>query len=203
MSLPRTVNEHIGDLRTSSGLQQKELAGMIGVSPSQLSRIENGETTNINANTIAKLAKALQVSTDYILGLTTVSVPKSYDITELGLSEGAVKMLLSLKNSGTIPIFNRFWEHKRFVTLVYQIKSYFYDEMAMGVMERNELFSIATTELGNSSKEQPEKSAEIREGVRFNAEKFGKHEIDIERIKNTFLAILRDIKAEIDGNGEL
>lgn len=204
MYLPGTVNERIGDLRTSRGLQQKELAEMIGVSSSQLSRIENGETTNINADTIAKLAKALRVSTDYILGLTTVSVPKSYDITELGLSEGAVKTLLTLKSSGAAPILNRLLEHKRFPTLIYQIKNYFYDEIAAGVLGRNEIFNMATTELSDLSKEQPEKNAEIRDGVRFiNAEKFGKFEIDIERIKNTFMAILRDIKKDIDEKGNL
>lgn len=104
MYLPGTVNERIGDLRTSRGLQQKELAEMIGVSASQLSRIENGETTNINSETIAKLARALNVSTDYILGLTTISVPKSYDISELGLSEGTVKNLLMLNIGGATPI---------------------------------------------------------------------------------------------------
>ena len=52
-------------------------------------------------------------------------------------------------------------------------------------------------------KEQPEKIADIREGIRFiNAEKIGRQEIDIEKIKNTFMAILRDIMKEIDsGDG--
>lgn len=199
MYLPGTVNERIGDLRTGKGLQQKELAEMIGVSASQLSRIENGETTNINADTIAKLARALNVSTDYILGLTTVSVPKSYDISELGLSEGAVKNLLILKTGGAAPILNRLLEHKRFPTFIYQIKSYFYDEMAMGVMGRNEFFDMATASLEDLRQEQPKKSADISEGIRFiNAEKIGRHEIDIEKIKNTFMSILRDIKNEID-----
>ncbi|WP_165755800.1 helix-turn-helix domain-containing protein [Ruminiclostridium hungatei] len=62
-------------------LQQKELAELGGISPSQISGIETGESKNITADTIAKLAKALNVSTDYILGITTVSVPKSYGIT--------------------------------------------------------------------------------------------------------------------------
>ena len=39
------------------------------------------------------VAKEFKVSTDYILGLSTVSVRKSYDISELGLSEGAVSWL--------------------------------------------------------------------------------------------------------------
>lgn len=203
MYLPGTVNERIGDLRTSRGLQQKELAEMIGVSASQLSRIENGETTNINSETIAKLAKALNVSTDYILGLTTVSVPKSYDISELGLSEGAVKNLLMLNIGGAAPILNRLLEHKRFPTLVHQMKSYFYDEMAMGVLGVNEMYEMVAASLDDLRKEQPEKSADIRSGQRLiRAEKFSKHEIDVERVKNTFMSILRDIKKELADGGE-
>ena len=159
---------------------------------------------NISSDILIKLAKALHVSTDFILGLTTIRTPKSYDISELGLSEEAVKNLLMLKSSGTIPILNRLLEHKHFPLLISQIKSYFYDEMALGVMGRNELFDIATASLNDLRKENPEKSADIRDGVRFiNAEKFGKHEIDIEKIKNTFMTILRDIKKKIDSDSEI
>ena len=39
-----------------------------------------------------------KVSTDYILGLSTLSVRKSYDISELGLSEGAVRGLVQVQS---------------------------------------------------------------------------------------------------------
>lgn len=199
MHLPGNIHERIGDLRTSKGLQQKELAELVGISPSQVSRIETGESKNITADTIAKLARALNVSADYILGLTTVSVPKSYDISELGLSEGAVKSLLLIKNSKATPILNLLLEQKSFPALVHQIKSYFYDELVMGIMGRNEILEMTTTSLSELRQAEPEKSTEIREGIRFiNSEKIGKHELDIEKIKNTFMAILRDIKKGIE-----
>lgn len=199
MYLPGTVHERIGDLRTSKGLQQKDLAEKIGVSASQLSRIETGEVKTVNSDTLIKLAQALQVSTDYILGLTIVSTPKSYDISELGLSEGTVKNMLILKNIGATPMLNRLLEHKRFPSLILQIKAYFHDEVAMGVLGVNKMFELATASLEDLRKEQPEKSADIRQGIRFiNAEKSSPHEADIEKIKNTFVAILRDIKKEID-----
>ena len=70
--------------------KQKELAEKIGVSASQLSRIVSGETRTVSSDILIGVAKEFKVSTDYILGLSTVSVRKSYDISELGLSEGAV-----------------------------------------------------------------------------------------------------------------
>lgn len=203
MILPGTPNERIGDLRTNLGLSQKELSKITGIAPSQLSRIENGEIKSISSDILIKLANAFHVSTDYILGLTTVSVPKSYDISDLGLSEGAVKNLLTLKNSGITPILNRLLEHKRLPALIAQMKAYFHDEVAMGVLGVNKMFELATTSLEELRKEQPDKSAEIREGMRLiKSETFGAHEIDIERLKNTFVAILRDIKSGLDG-GEL
>ena len=204
MSLPGTPNDRIGDIRTYKDLTQKELSDLAGISPSQLSRIESGEIKNISSDIIIKLAKALHVSTDFILGLTIIRTPKSYDISELGLSEDAVKNLLMLKSNGTTPILNRLLEHKHFPILISQIKAYFYDETALGVMGRNELFDIATASLDDLRKEHPEKSADIRDGIRFiNSEKFGKHEIDIEKIKNTFMTILRDIKKKINSDSEI
>ena len=199
MSLPGTPNDRIGDIRTFNNLTQKELSDLTGISPSQLSRIESGEIKNISSDILIKLAKTLHVSTDFILGLTTIRTPKSYDISELGLSEGVVKNLLIIRSMGATHIINRLLEHKHFPTLTTQIKAYFYDENAMGVIGRNELFEMASTSLEDLRKGQPDKSADIREGIRFiNAEKIGKHEIDIEKIKNTFVNILRDIKKEID-----
>jgi Predicted transcriptional regulators len=203
MELPGTPNDRIGDLRTKKNLSQKELCELADISPSQLSRIERGEIKNISGDILVKLAKALNTSTDYILGLTIIRTPKDYEIGELGLSEGAVKNMLLLKSNGTTPILNRLLEHKHFPLLISQIKSYFHDEIALGVMGRNELFDIATASLGDLRKDNPEKSTDIRDGIRFiNSEKIGKHEIDIEKTKNTFMTILRDIKKEI-GSGEL
>ena len=50
--------------------------------------------------------------------------------------------------------------------------------------------------------EHPEYRAEAKQDLQLlNAQKMGEHEAEIEKIKNVFLAILRDIKKDID-NGE-
>ncbi|WP_418571237.1 helix-turn-helix domain-containing protein, partial [Parabacteroides johnsonii] len=54
--------------------KQKELAEKIGVSASQLSRIVSGETRTVSSDILIGVAKEFKVSTDYILGLSTVSV---------------------------------------------------------------------------------------------------------------------------------
>jgi len=135
MYLLGTTYERIGDLRTSRGWSQKKLSEITGIVTSQLSRIENGNIDNISSDILIKLAKAFGVSTDYILGLTTISTPKSYDISELGLSEGAIKPLVT--GIVDVPILNRLLEHKTFPYLLYLIKTYFDNSIATGNIQRN------------------------------------------------------------------
>ena len=184
-------------MRTSKRLSQKELAEIIGIAASQLSRIENGETQRISSDILVKLAKVFGVSTDYILGLTTISVPKSYDINELGLSEGAVKALLT--GAVDVQILNRLMEHKSFPYLLYLVKRYFDDTIAAGVRARNELIDIATATLGDFVKENPEHKAEAHEDMRYlRSEKLGNNEAETEKLKNMFMAILKDVKKDIE-----
>lgn len=193
--------DRIGDLRTNLGMTKRELSQKTGIDASQITRIENGTLKTISSDYLIKLAKELKTSTDYILGLTSVSVPKSYDITELGLSNEAVKGLVA----GTIDvgILNRLLGHKSFPRLIHLIRVYFQDTAARGIMTRNQLIELATASLSDLMKEHLEHRADARQDLQFlNAQKMGEHEAEIEKIKNVFLAILRDIKKDM-GSGEL
>ena len=189
--------DRIGDLRTNLGMTKKELSQKTGIGASQITRIENGSLKTISSDYLIKLAKELKTSTDYILGLTPVSVPKSYDISELGLSNEAVKGLVT----GTVDaeILNRLLEHKSFPRLIHLIRVYFQDTAARGIMARNQLIEMATASLSDLMKEHPEHRAEAKQDLQFlNAQKLGEHEAELEKIKNVFLAILRDIKKDMD-----
>ena len=138
-----------------------------------------------------------KVSTDYILGLSTLSVRKSYDISELGLSEGAVRGLVA--GTVDVQILNRLLEHRNFPKLMDLIRIYFQDTAAKGIMARNQLIELATASLSDLMKEHPEHRAEAKQDLQLlNAQKMGEHEAEIEKIKNVFLAILRDIKKDMD-----
>jgi transcriptional regulator with XRE-family HTH domain len=196
MYLPGTVNDRIGDLRVNKGLNQKELSELIGVAPSQMSRIESGETKNISSDILIKLAKVFGVSTDYILGLTAISSPKNYDVGELGLSEGAVRAILTGK--ADIQVLNRLLEHQKFRELLRLIKTYFTNSLSAGIMGRNEILNLATSMLGDYAKENPEHKAEAQEDIRFiKSSMLGENEAEIEKIKNIFMSILKDIKKDI------
>ena len=195
--LPGTPGERISDLCNGRHISQKELAKRIGVSAPQLSRIVSGETKTINSDLLIAVAKEFRVSTDYILGLSEVSARKSYDIFELGFSEGAAKGLVT--GAVDMEILNRMLEHKQFPKLTNLIRIYFKDTAARGIMTRNQIIDMATASLSDFVKEHPDKRAEVREDLQFiSAQKLGEHEAEIEKIKNIFLSILRDIKKDID-----
>ena len=55
--------------RRKRGLRQGEVARLAGISAKQMSQIETNKRPGVQAVTIAKIAKVLHVSTDYLLGL--------------------------------------------------------------------------------------------------------------------------------------
>ena len=160
------------DLCNGNHITQKELAEKIGVSASQLSRIVSGETRTVSSDILIGVAKEFKVSTDYILGLSTVSVRKSYDISELGLSEGAVRGLVT--GAVDVQILNRLLEHRNFPKLIDLIRIYFQDTAAKGITARNQLIEIATASLSDLMKEHPEHRAEAKQDLQLlNAQKMG------------------------------
>ncbi|HRC80675.1 MAG TPA: helix-turn-helix transcriptional regulator [Sedimentibacter sp.] len=192
-----TAGYRISELRKDRDWNQKELAEKLYVSPSQISRIESGETESVNIGILISAAKLFHVSTDYLLGLTQITTPKSYDISELSLSEKSIRRLMF----GTIDqdILNRLLEHDLFPTLCKYIRYYFDDTIANGIMGRNEIIDLATGSLTDLAKEDPARKAEINEDKSFlKSQKIGVHEADIEKIKNIFMQILRDIKGTIN-----
>ena len=151
MNERETIYERISELRKDKGLTQKKLCEIAGITASQLNRIENGITGTVSSGVLIKLSKALNVSADYILGLTPISTRKNYDISELGLSEGAVKTIISGK--ADIHVLNVLLENAKFRELMRLIKDYFMDSISAGVMARNELINLATSSLGDYIKE--------------------------------------------------
>ncbi|MBY5229323.1 hypothetical protein ABH61_10840 [Bacillus paranthracis] len=59
----------VKELRMEKKLTQQDLADKIGVSKSALSQIENNKTTP-SRDTVSALSRVLEVTSDYILGLS-------------------------------------------------------------------------------------------------------------------------------------
>ena len=64
-----TLGERLRHIRKVAGLTQKQLEEVSGVPQNTISRVEIGAVQEISTKTLVGLAKALNVSADYLLGL--------------------------------------------------------------------------------------------------------------------------------------
>ena len=191
-----SLASRLSNLRKDHDLSPKQLADQLHVTHSQISRIESGETKNPNISIVIDAARFFHVSTDYLLGITQITSPKSNDISELGLSEEAVTRLITRRID--VDILNRLLEHEHFPKLCIMIRNYFDDTIAEGIMAQNKVIDLAVNQLTDLMTAEPSKRKEIIKDKQFlSSQKLGANEADIEKIKIQFMAILRDVKSGI------
>jgi transcriptional regulator with XRE-family HTH domain len=65
-----TLGERILILRRRRGLTQRELADVAGLNTNTIARVERGDLKDLGGQLVAKLAKALETTTDFLLGLS-------------------------------------------------------------------------------------------------------------------------------------
>ena len=75
MSIP-ILGQRILLRRRDKRLTQAELGKHVGISGNTIARIERGRIQDLGGSIIAKVAEALDTSTDYLLGLTDDETPK-------------------------------------------------------------------------------------------------------------------------------
>lgn len=64
------LGARLRNLRKQKGLKQKDLAEMTHINAQNIARYENAESSTVKTTTLEKLAKALNTTTDFLLGLT-------------------------------------------------------------------------------------------------------------------------------------
>lgn len=87
------IRDRIVELAHKKGENMEKLAQCVGITGSQLSRIINGKTLKVSHELVIAIAEEFDVSTDFLLGLT--SIPERARLDELGLSEKAIRNLVS------------------------------------------------------------------------------------------------------------
>ena len=193
--------ERLEELRKVQKITQEELAKRIGISKSQLSRIENGETKTLSSNLLISLADEFDVSTDYILGRSNVQSRRNYDVFSLGLSEKAIQQLVTKRVN--VQVVNCLLEHKTFPYLTRLIYTYFADITARGIQSSNDVLQFGYSLLANmeltDSKQKAERNQDLM-AIRSQIHK--PNEADLEEIKKVFLAILKDVKKDLNEQSE-
>lgn len=190
------IGMRIAALREERDWKKTELARRLGISHSQVGRIESGETGTLSSDILIRLAEVFGVSADYLLGLTPIKTKKNLDIVKLGLSEKAALRLAD----GTLDMgmLCQLIEHERFPNVLFLMRAFLDNSFETGNQSRNDIidFVTSTTEECVASL-YPVKSREAKYDMKiFRAQKLCMHEAELEKIKSQFMNILRDIKGK-------
>ena len=144
-------------------------------------------------------ARFFSCSTDYLLGITQITTPKSYDISELGLSEEPVKRLITGRID--INILNCLLEHEHFPRLCIMIRNFFDGTIIEGVMARNQVVDFAVDQLTDLMNAEPAKRKEIIKDKQFlNWQKLGLNEADIEKADTDRAGMEYTVRGTIGGS---
>ena len=192
-----TINDRIGDLRTSMNLSQTELSEKTGIPISVISRIESGKTATVGHDVLAKLALFFNVSADYLLGLTDVRMRKNVELSELGLSNQALFQILSGKVNSQI--LSMMIESKNFPRFLDYAQTYFEDANAPAFQSRNAIIDFGIDALKDYAREIPEARREAAHDInRMNAEKITASEASMIKLRDIMMSILKDMKEAYD-----
>ena len=195
--LPGDVRDRIADLRFTKKMSREELAARVGVSRSTISRLESGDVRKVNADVVINVAKEFGVSSDFVLGLSNIPDRSNYEVTQLGLSEGAIKAMLSDQTDSLA--LNLLLENPDFGLLTHQIRVLFEDALEKGVQNQNAILNQSVRLLNEYREDHPEHAEGIERDKRFiSGKKSEPHEEDYLRITNRFLNVLKTMKQQLD-----
>ena len=193
--LPSDTRQRIQDLIKDSSITQAELAGIIGLSESALSRYLKGQTEMLGDGYIIKIAKYFNVSTDFILGETNIPDRKNYDIEELGLSAESAKLLYAGKIDARI--LNLLLENPRFPQLTALLARYQNEVVKSGIAAMNQQLSFLSSLLLDQADNNPDSAESARQAAQdISAIRTPIINADTTAIQNVFMLIVRDIKAQ-------
>ena len=193
--LPGDTRQRIQDLIKDSSITQAELAGIIGLSESALSRYLKGQTQMLGDGYIIKIAKHFNVSTDFLLGETNIPDRKNYDIEELGISAEAAKLLYTGRLDSRV--LNLLLENPHFPQLLALLARYQKEIVRSGIAAMNQQLTFINSLLLAQAESVPDSAGAATQlaadlkGVRMpviNA--------DTTAIQNLFMLIVRDIKEQ-------
>lgn len=202
--LPGTTGERIGDLliqARASGMTKTKLSEQVGVSPSTITRIVNGDTQTVNDELLSRIAEVFGVSMDFLSGRTDFPDKKNYEIGELGLSARAAEALYTRKVN--VDAVNRLLANDRFALVTHMIGQYLDETLEAGFAAMNQMYGSLNNMLLGLAQASPAKAEAVEKAMRdVGAQKVPAQSLDVERIKAAFVEVLEALKHEATSHAE-
>ena len=189
--LTSETRDRILDLIKERKITQSDLAKKAGLQESTLSRFLQGKIKKLGDGSLIKLARVLNVSTDFLLGETDIPDRLNYDIDELGLSAEAAKLLFTRRVDPEM--LNQLIENPRFPKLLLLLKSYQDNSLQAGYQSMNNIMGTWSSLLLGQAKNYPEDAQAATEAAKFvDNHRFPPVATEKNRIQNLFMLIVQD-----------
>ena len=183
--LPGTIRDRLQDLMKSRKITQAELAVRIGSTESALSRFISGKTDKIGDESIIRIARVFNVSTDFLLGETNIPDRINYDISELGLSAQAARNLYV--HTVNPKVVNALLENPEFAKTTNLISGYLDDELAKGFAAQNQIYAMVAGML----RSEPDAEADVKKL------QMPVYQADLSAIERSFMIAVQSVKKEL------
>lgn len=183
----KKIGLRINSALATRDMKQKELAKILGVTDNTISYYCSGSRTP-KLDQLIQIAESLNVTTDYLLGLTDDPEKKPAATDDLGLSEKAVKKIRYLRNCSSndmeyMDFFSQLIESDLFDRFIYDlymrsqvnIAEIVYNSFRTGTFDFKDSNASSdrnrkVLEIANSGKYNSVVSSYLRQMVRFDQE---------------------------------
>ena len=198
--LPADTRNRLLDLCKSRKISQSQLAGVLGVDRSALSRFLSGKTDSLSHEHVIAIANYFNVTTDFLLGETDDPGRINYDIGELGLTVKAAECLYTRKVDPVV--LCKLLEHERCGELMHEIGLYLDETMAAGIAAQNQLFNSLSNLLHGHAAEHPEDKPAAEDAAQTVLAMRRPLYTERDRIRSDFDQLLMDIKKDSPSNAK-
>ena len=174
------------NLMMERNVSQSQLAKVAGISESTFSRFMSGQIQDLSAESVIRIARELDVSTDFLLGIINVPDKRNYDISDLGLTAQAARNLYTQRVNRDVVAY--LLENLKFAETTRLIADYMSGSLAAGIAAQNQLMDNTADLLTGAKLYAGARDVKLR--------KIPKNQV-LDKIQTTFAAAVRDMEKDV------
>ena len=174
------------NLMMERNVSQSQLSKVAGISESTFSRFMSGQIQDLSAESVIRIARELNVSTDFLLGIINVPDKRNYDISDLGLTAQAARNLYTQRVNRDVVTY--LLENLKFAETTRLIADYMSGSLAAGIAAQNQLIDSAADLLIGAKQITGARDMKVR--------KIPKNQV-LDKIQTTFAAAVRDMEKDV------
>ena len=174
------------NLMMERNVSQSQLAKVAGISESTFSRFMSGQIQDLSSESVIRIARELDVSTDFLLGIINVPDKRNYDISDLGLTVQAARNLYTQRVNRDVVAY--LLENPKFAETTRLIADYMSGSLAAGIAAQNELLDHVAGMLIDAKLYAGARDVKLR--------KIPKNQV-LDKIQTTFSAAVRDMEKDV------